>query len=140
LGAYYRPIYQGTYDFTFSCDSCEDKTIENISVSNGQPKIVDVQLKCDFVGINTNLNNSGTLISITSFNKGVKISFENSAEIGIYNIKGKLVKLFPAVETNKKSIIWDGKDTRGQNISNGFYVIRLVSDNKIITKDFILNR
>ena len=43
-GNYFRPVFQGTYDVTFSADGYYPQTIENISTQNKELTIVDVQL------------------------------------------------------------------------------------------------
>ncbi len=43
-GDYYRPIYEGVYDVTFSCDDYVPKTIENVSIANGLATKLDVEL------------------------------------------------------------------------------------------------
>lgn len=142
LGAYCRPIYQGTYEFTFTSGEYTPKTISNVSVTNGQPTVLDVQL----VGpVNIGLDNAAGSIPvlITPFSNGIVINYgslSGNAAVGIYNMDGKLIKALSLDRTNNNSVRWDGKDIQGRNISNGCYIIRLVSGNKIITKNFILNR
>lgn len=43
-GNYFRPIYAGTYDLTFSADGYYSQTIENVVVENRELTIVDVKL------------------------------------------------------------------------------------------------
>ncbi len=43
-GDYYRPIYQGTYNVTFSAEGYHSKTITNVSVTNNSATKLDVQL------------------------------------------------------------------------------------------------
>jgi hypothetical protein len=142
MGAYYRPIYQGTYEFTFTSGEYTPKTISNVSVTNGQPTVLDVQL---VPPVNINLGNTGKSIPvlIKPYSNGIIIdwgSLNGNAAVGIYNMDGKLIRALSSDRTNKNSIRWDGKDNHGRYISNGCYVIKLVSGNKTVTKSFILNR
>lgn len=44
VGNYHRPIYQGTYNVTFSATGYQSKTINGISVTNGNVTVVNVSL------------------------------------------------------------------------------------------------
>lgn len=44
VGNYHRYLYSGTYDLTFSATCYRTKTIRNVSVINGLPTLLDVQL------------------------------------------------------------------------------------------------
>jgi hypothetical protein len=45
VGNYHRPIYQGTYNVTFSATGYQSKTVTGISVTNGNATVVNVFLK-----------------------------------------------------------------------------------------------
>jgi PKD repeat protein len=45
LGNYHRPIYTGTYNLTFSAQGYQSRTINNISVTNGNTVVRNVKLK-----------------------------------------------------------------------------------------------
>jgi len=45
IGDYHRPIYQGTYNVTFSATGYQSRTINGISVINGNATVVNVILK-----------------------------------------------------------------------------------------------
>lgn len=60
------------------------------------------------------------------FNENVTIAtsgkLTSALNISIYNSKGQLVKNFNNCE--KQTISWDGKDSRGQNVSTGIYFVK----------------
>ncbi len=47
IGNYHRPIYEGTYNVTYSCEGCTSKTVSNIHVMNDSTSVVNVKLLCD---------------------------------------------------------------------------------------------
>ncbi|MCK4359029.1 MAG: T9SS type A sorting domain-containing protein, partial [Candidatus Cloacimonetes bacterium] len=60
------------------------------------------------------------------------------AKIEIYNVKGQLVKQL-SIENRQSSIIWDGKDEKGEVVSSGIYFYQLQIEDKIIdTKKCLL--
>lgn len=65
-----------------------------------------------------------------------------STKIKIYNIKGQLLKtLLPAApyQSLSTSVVWNGKDESGNQLSSGIYLYQLESDNKVVdTKKMIL--
>lgn len=143
-GDYYRPIIKGTYDLTFTCDGYIEKTITDVVVENKKATIRDVELWDGTTGIEASQKNSNIPISIIPYNRGVKISYTNiggSVKVGVFNINGKLVGVLP-VQTapGAHSALWDGKDNNGQSISNGCYIVKLVTDRQTFTKSFIYSR
>jgi len=76
------------------------------------------------------------------FNPTTTISFlttENTekTEIIIYNLKGQKVKQFSDIR-NQTSVIWDGKDENGKQVSSGIYFCRLKSGEQSHTRKMIL--
>ncbi|NTW31500.1 MAG: T9SS type A sorting domain-containing protein [Bacteroidetes bacterium] len=72
VGNYHRPIYSGVYNLTFSSSGYQSKTIDNISVSNGNTVIQNVILKPLFViDADFTYNNvSGGIYNFTNTSKG----------------------------------------------------------------------
>ncbi|MCK4359079.1 MAG: T9SS type A sorting domain-containing protein [Candidatus Cloacimonetes bacterium] len=61
------------------------------------------------------------------------------AELKIYNIKGQLVRKF-LIGNDQSSIVWDGKNEKGNQLSNGIYLYRLKAGKKSFIKKMILMR
>ncbi|MCK4359490.1 MAG: hypothetical protein KAW92_12285 [Candidatus Cloacimonetes bacterium] len=56
----------------------------------------------------------------------------------IYNVKGQLVNQLSIVNC-KSPIKWDGKDKKGNTLSSGIYLYKLIVDNNTIdTKKCLL--
>ena len=128
-GDYYRPIFKGTYDVEFSHVDYYTKVITGVSVENGKPTILDVQLRPLISGIDNNLMQLNKDISITQ-NRGNIIIY--CPDIGIikhaaiYSVKGKMVKQFKMENfKNSKTIIWDGKCHSGNAVNNGCYIFSI---------------
>ena len=74
------------------------------------------------------------------FSNSTTISFNlpqrgKDTKIKIYNIKGQLVKQFKINE-----VVWNGKNEKGEQLSNGIYLYNLKAGNKSITKKMVLMR
>ena len=78
------------------------------------------------------------------FNPITKISFslpkEEDIELAIYNIKGQKVKILYSgiAEEGKHSIIWEGKDTNGKEVSSGLYFYKLKTNKKELTRKMLM--
>jgi len=66
------------------------------------------------------------------FNPEVTISFfttesTESTELNIYNVKGQRVKMLvnDILPAGEHSVIWQGKDDRGKQVSSGVYFVRV---------------
>lgn len=139
FGGFYRPIQEGSHGLTFSLQGYESKTVENVSVTNKQTTILDVKLWDGTTVVDNSEVQVKPAVSIMPFGKGIKIHCKNVGKItqaGIYNLDGSLVQLVPV----QKNVIWDGKNSKGYTISNGCYIVKLVTDKKVLTKSFVLSR
>jgi hypothetical protein len=56
-------------------------------------------------------------------------------EIGILDLNGKVVRCFTTVSSD---IVWDGLDSRGHQVGNGMYILRLRGDYRIYNLMFAL--
>jgi len=88
------------------------------------------------------------------FSSSTTISFilatksHKNSQIKIYNIKGQLVKCLACGESLSAeadrvgySIFWDGKDKKGNTLSSGIYLYKLIVDNNTLdTKKCLLLR
>ena len=79
------------------------------------------------------------------FNPETKIAFSSNkhiknAKIDIFNIKGeKVTSLIPEIEGLNGSAIWNGKDSKDNNVSSGVYFYQLsVNDKKVKSSKCLL--
>jgi hypothetical protein len=101
-GDYYRPVYEGTYNVTFSCDGYYPKTKTGLQVNYNEATVLNVKLRKMTSKIIPEIN-----ITV----KGIKT-------IEIYDLMGRKIKTLPAnAFTNWK------KD-------NGIYIVRFGGDFK----------
>jgi PKD repeat protein len=64
---------------------------------------------------------------------------EHPVSVGIYNIKGQLVKALVDNEVvNNSTFIWDGRDNNGLNTSSGMYFVKMKTVSNITAKKMIL--
>lgn len=75
-----------------------------------------------------------------STNIGFELAEEGEIKIDIYNIRGQLVRSFApmAHKIGKGSVVWDGKDNNGNNLSSGVYHIRMSTRNKSFSRKVVL--
>lgn len=143
-GDFYRSIFQGTYDVTFSADGYIPKTIEDVKVGNNVATVLDVKLVNDPTEVITSKNKMSEII--VAFNNGlVRFTFNTNLngnlQLSLVDLSGKLIKkLSTEVGIGKQDIVWNGLDDNGAIVSNGCYVIRIEYSDRIITKRFILSR
>ncbi|MCK4654229.1 MAG: T9SS type A sorting domain-containing protein [Candidatus Cloacimonetes bacterium] len=77
------------------------------------------------------------------FNPSTTISFSlisestENTELIIYNLKGQEIRQY-SIFNNQSSIIWDGKDDNGNNVSSGIYLYKITSGNFTSIKKMIL--
>ena len=80
------------------------------------------------------------------FNSRTVVKFalpeDSSVRLEIYDVLGRKVrKLFEGrKEAGRYSMIWDGKDERGRDVSSGVYVIRLEVGKENLSRKLILLR
>lgn len=138
-GDYYRPLYKGTYEITFSADGYIPKTITGVLVENHKATMLDVKLSKDPTGIiseNKKLN-----MTISVCNGSVKISFNNNfnsnMQLAIFDVSGRLIKELRA-GPDHNSIVWNMLDNNGNTVSSGYYIARLICGDHVIYKHFIV--
>ncbi len=110
--------------------------------------IDDIRLESDYVEIDDLLSSPQSL-SLSNypnpFNPTTTISFylpENgSVSLDIFNIKGQRVKSLASkrdFNTGKHSIIWDGKDEKGNSAASGVYFYRLQTSSSSLTNKMLM--
>ncbi len=78
------------------------------------------------------------------FNPSTTISFsipeESKIELIIYNIKGQHIKslIKNYFQKGNHSIVWDGKDANGKQVSSGVYFYKLITNTKEYQKKMLL--
>lgn len=142
-GIYARPIIAGTYSFIFSHPDYQTKTVDNVSVQNGQPKVLNVKLWDGSGSIDIPYAAQKPVVSIVPVSKGFLINYDRSSDnpvISIYTIKGTLLRTLNNNSAGKQGIIWDGKDYTGQLIGNGCYLLKVKDTRGALATSFIVNR
>ena len=130
VGNYYRPIYEGNYNVTFSAEGYQSKTVE-ISVLNNNSTVKNVSLLP--LNISVSELNSKNNINIYPIPSSGIINIENIAEysvLKILNIKGSTV--YNNTITNN-SIVLNLSD-----LDKGVYTIELSNNKTIVKKNLIL--
>ena len=78
------------------------------------------------------------------FNPATTISFslpkEENIELTIYNIKGQKVKQLVGgqLSSGQHSVIWDGKDSNGKEVSSGLYFYKLKTAKNELTSKMLM--
>ncbi|HEY3249741.1 MAG TPA: M14 family zinc carboxypeptidase [Ignavibacteria bacterium] len=93
FGKYYRMIYQGTYNLTFSAPGYYSKTISNVFARHDSTTVLNVQLKPIFIGITGNNNQLPNDYKLyqnypNPFNPSTKIKFEIPLSRGVDGASG----------------------------------------------------
>ncbi len=79
-GRYFRPLYAGTYDITFSAPGYATLSVENISIENGALTELDISLEsavllADFYASETTIS-VGASIDFTDLSTGLPLAWE----------------------------------------------------------------
>jgi len=139
-GDYYRPIYEGTYDVTFSCDGYHSKTITGVQVENNKATVLDVQLldiSTDILFQDDNLQ----AISIDICKDRIKINYHSGIPnnklftLEIYNVYGRrLYSLSDSYKnTGSYNVNWDN-----EKFSSGVYYIKLFSGKDTLIRKAVI--
>ncbi len=135
-GKYFRPVYAGTYDVTFSAYGYYPQTFQNVQVVNHQLTVLDVQLTggdmiADFTANTTSIP-VGSSVNFTDLTFGNPVSWEWTFEGGT-----------PATSTlqNPSNINYTeaGSYDVTLTVSNGTNSQTIVKENYItVSVDFIM--
>ncbi|MDD2228342.1 MAG: DUF2817 domain-containing protein [Candidatus Cloacimonetes bacterium] len=149
VGDYHRLLLPGTYQITASVDGFEPQTASVTVPSTGYVSqnfsFATVASEDDYAPVtNTTrlLNNYPN-----PFNPETMLRFHVAKDntpikLSIYNLKGELLRI--AVNANmssgEHSVIFNGLDERGRNLSSGVYLCRLQSPGATQTNKIILSK
>lgn len=140
-GDYYRPIYQGTYDITFSSENYFPKTVSGVTVENDAATVLNVKLRPTQTVNDYPLTSNPKNIALTPYRQGIKITWsENEAgmQCVIYGLNGVRVNIVRSQYLKGKNCItWNGKNRQGKKVGSGVYVIQLYTANKTFSKHFV---
>jgi hypothetical protein len=136
-GRYVTYMNTGTYDLTFKLDGYKDYVEQNFNFASYTAKYyLHVKLYKEGTGIKTKMKN----MKAVPYMGGIRfeeIPVDRNAQVGIYDIKGKLIRV---LSPYNNSVVWDGMDTGSRFVSSGCYVMKIKSNNETYTKNFIFNR
>lgn len=130
---------QAERKYTSSTVAISNRVIDNgkhlfsiVSLTGGQEHVTDVHPDLSAM-IYPNPMRGNTNIEIKARAKSV-------VEIGIYNLKGQLVRNINSIEISKgnTSIIWDGRSDDGRSVAKGIYFCRIKSPNNTLTKKLVV--
>jgi hypothetical protein len=143
-GNYYRPIYAGTYDVTYSCPGCTTRTVENIVVRNGEATVVDVKLYCGgTVDIYNSPQNVRESFKVTPCNRGIMFDFGTAKGVVkavIYDVRGnRIASITTNSSSGTSSLFWNGLNNRGQPVSSGCYIVKVQSAKKSVIHPIIVS-
>lgn len=141
-GNFHRPIAKGTYSLTFSCDGCEDKTINNVVVNNGKATIVNAELTCDVTANNYKMQNIHSQFAIIPHKNGLTINFSKPITVfkaSLYDMQGKRISdLFFHNTTQRAIPNWQGTFKQGHhNLKSGCYVLNLITSYGKVSKTYM---
>ena len=112
------------------------------------PKLVILMFNPQILGGIRESGNSGLLGNNypNPFSASTTISFRlpirGSADLGIYDLNGKLVRLVfsGSLDEGDHAFTWDGTDNTGNKATPGIYLFRLTTDKEVSVKRMILIR
>jgi len=89
-------------------------------------------------------DNSASIISIMSYNRGVTISWESGhsiVEAIIFDLNGRRIKaLHSHVTTGKSRITWGGLSNKGNQVGSGCYILQIKTADKYWSQQFVYSR
>ena len=142
-GDYYRPIFEGSYDITFSSEGYIPKTVTGVQVKNNEAVVLDVELVKDVTGII--YKNKTPKLTINVCSSQVKISFNNNLnsylQLLIFDVSGRLVKTLHSGRGAGNCVItWNGVDNNNSTVSSGCYIVQVKAKGNSYSKNFMFSR
>ena len=137
--------YQTQYRIRFEVDTDWDNLTDALGFLTSwddpehDPMIVLFFKSIMSTGEEVDMGIENIIVCPNPFYNTMLISFyareERVQEVGVYNLKGQLVKRLVLSNNNLNfQAEWDGKDESGHDMSNGIYLIRVESENANVIK------
>ncbi len=121
FGDYYRPLYKGTYDVTFSAPEYYSKTIKSVTVENEKAIVLNVKLLSKNTAIEVQQKELAKSISVQRSGKNIVVLADQKllpGIVSIYSLSGKLIY--------EKSISKNRTFIKSKNIfPSGNYIVQL---------------
>jgi len=133
VGDYYRSIKAGTYTLEFSAPCYHSKTIQNVSATDDNATILDIQLQSENSGINqkegfqTNIFPNPVISNFVTVESTFKI-----CEIQIFDQLGKIIEY---AYFNNENVISLNVD----NCLHGIYFLKVITHNGDFFRKIIIN-
>jgi len=111
--------------------------LDDVSVIMANPtSIDDATIAPLATGIIGNYPNPFNPVTTIAFN----VAREGLVNIEVYNIKGQKVKTLvnEVMSTGQHSVLWNGDDAMGHNVSSGVYFYRMVSGGCVSVKKMVM--
>jgi len=67
---------------------------------------------------------------------GFSLSRSSAVDLEVYSLEGRMIREIKSglFSPGRHELLWDGRNSGGLEVPGGFYMIRLVSGDNIITK------
>ena len=152
-------IEQATVEFRYWDGNAKgaEQELSDYSVYNAENHVyearaVDLGARKSFYAVSFNPKDNGSVPATTSmeanypnpFNPETTIKYiiakGGNVKLSIYNVKGQLVRTLVSEkqEPGYRSVIWNGKNNHGNQVSSGVYFYHLKTADKVITKKMLL--
>ncbi|GAB1468799.1 hypothetical protein MASR2M64_15530 [Candidatus Cloacimonadota bacterium] len=102
-----------------------------------EPSPIDDQLIVPAAGLSVSPNHpnpfrNNTIFSITSKD------IHSPMTVQVYNLKGQLVTtLFSGIPAAKSSFNWDGRDSKGMQVSSGIYLLKIQQQSAVVNSKML---
>ncbi len=138
-GNYHRPIYAGTYSFTFSASGYKTKTVQNITISNRSTVVQDVQLAPANIGINENSIENSVKVFPNPTNGKLTIFISDLTdefiEIDLLNLQSQNIY---SENIKNKSNEYFSHSLDLSHYSKGIYIFKITNNSYVISKKIII--
>ncbi len=138
LGDYYRPIFNGTYNITYSADGYKSKTYSNIDVENNSITIANAELiKLDSTSINNTVLSNRIKIFPNPSQGKFYLYFndlkDKDALITFFDVTGNKIAVNEVYKTSNQI-----REYEISNLRSGCYFIYIKNNNENAIKRLII--